>query len=338
MPKKKKMTYAESGVDIFAEEKTVSSLVSKVKTGRKGFGKALNIKGHYAGLIDFGKYALTLCTDSVGSKVIIADEIKKWDTVGIDCIAMNVNDCICVGATPIAFVDCLAIQKPNPKLAEQIGIGLNRGAKLSNMSLVGGETAILPDSIHGFELIGTCLGYVEKKDIVTGKKIKPGDVIIGLRSSGIHSNGLTLARKIFENRFHDRFPKSNKKIGEVLLEPTKIYVKEILDVIKKFRVHGLAHITGRGVRKLLRLNKNVGYNITDPFKPLDIFKLIQEIGNVDDREMYQTFNMGMGFCIIASKKDADGIVKMLKGKAKVVGSVVQGKGVKIPELSITYKK
>lgn len=334
----KRMTYAESGVDIFKEEKTVSSLTGMVKAGRKGFGKALNIKGHYAGLVDFGKHALTLCTDGVGSKVIIADEMKKWDTVGIDCIAMNVNDCICVGATPVAFVDYLAMEKPNQRIAEQIGIGLNRGAKLSNMSLIGGETAILPELIHGFDLAGTCLGYVEKKNIITGKKIKPGDVIIGLRSSGVHSNGLTLARKIFENRFHERFPKSNKKIGEVLLEPTRIYVKEILEVIKKFSVHGLAHITGRGVRKLLRLNKNVGYCIDNPFRPLSVFELIRETGNVDDREMYQTFNMGMGFCIIASKKDADSIVDMLKGKARVVGSVVQGKEVKIPEMCITYKK
>ena len=182
MSKKKKMTYAGSGVDIFKEEKTVSSLTGMVKAGRKGFGKALNIKGHYAGLVDFGKYALTLCTDGVGSKVIIADEMKKWDTVGIDCIAMNVNDCICVGATPVAFVDYLAMEKPNQKIAEQIGIGLNRGAKLSNISLIGGETALLPELIHGFDLAGTCLGYVEKKNIITGEKIKIGDVIIGLRS------------------------------------------------------------------------------------------------------------------------------------------------------------
>jgi len=338
MPKKKKMTYAESGVDIFKEEKTVSSLVGMVKAGRKGFGKALNIKGHYAGLVDFGKYALTLCTDGVGSKVIIADEMKKWDTIGIDCIAMNVNDCICVGATPVAFVDYLAMEKPNQRIAEQIGIGLNMGAKLSNISLIGGETAILPELIHGFDLAGTCLGYVEKKNIITGKNVKIGDVIIGLRSSGIHSNGLTLARKIFENRYHEKFPKSNKKIGEILLEPTRIYVQEILGVIKKFRVHGLAHITGRGVRKILRLNKDVDYCIDEPFKPHPVFKLIQEIGNIDDKEMYQTFNMGMGFCIIASETDADNIVDMLKGKAKIVGSVGKGKGVKIPELSITYKK
>jgi len=123
-----------------------------------------------------------------------------------------------------------------------------------------------------------------------------------------------------------------------LLEPTKIYVQEILDVIKKFRVHGLAHITGRGIRKLLRLNKNVGYCIDAPFKPHSLFELIQEIGNVDNNEMYQTFNMGMGFCIIALEKDAEEIVDLLKGKAKTVGSVIKGKGVKIPELSITYKK
>ena len=182
--KLKKMTYSDSGVDIFKEEKAIKNLISSVKFQRKGFGKPLG--GHYAGMIEFGDYALVLCTDGVGSKVMIASEMKKYDTVGIDCIAMNVNDAICVGAEPLAFVDYLAIDDPKPEITKEIGKGLEEGAKLSNISLISGETASLPELINGFDLAGTCLAYVKKKNIVLGNKIEPGDVIIGLQLSLIH--------------------------------------------------------------------------------------------------------------------------------------------------------
>ncbi|MCK4901767.1 MAG: phosphoribosylformylglycinamidine cyclo-ligase, partial [Thermoplasmatales archaeon] len=225
----KKMTYAESGVDISKEEKAIKGILSSIKTQRKGIGKPLG--GHYAGMVDFGEYALVLCTDGVGSKVKIASQIKKWDTVGIDCIAMNVNDAICVGAEPIAFVDYLAIDDPKPEITKEIGKGLEKGAELSNISIIGGETASLPEVINGFDLAGTCLAYVKKDGIVTGEKISPGDVIIGISSSGIHSNGYTLARKILEHAalsYRYKFPEKlypGKTIGEVLLTPTQIYVK-----------------------------------------------------------------------------------------------------------------
>ena len=339
------MTYAESGVNILKEEKAIKGLLSSIKTTRKDkIGKPLG--GHYAGMIEFGEYALVLCTDGVGSKVEIANETKKWDTIGIDCIAMNVNDAICVGAEPLAFVDYLAIDNPKPELTKEIGKGLEKGAEQSNISIIGGETASLPEIINGFDLAGTCLAYVKKSDIVTGEKIKPSDVIIGLKSSGIHSNGYTLARKVVEKsklKYSDKFPEkgySGKNVGEVLLTPTQIYVTEIVELLKKIKVHGLAHITGGGLRNLPRLNKNVKFVIEDPFEPQPIFRFLQKHGNIDDKEMYQTFNMGMGLAIIVSKDNVDQTVKILKkysdSEVKIVGRIVKGAGVEQTNLGLKY--
>jgi len=338
------MTYAESGVDIKKEELAIKGILSSIKSQRKGVGKPLG--GHYAGMIEFGGYALVLCTDGVGSKVEIASELKKWDTVGIDCIAMNVNDAICVGAEPLAFVDYLAIDDPKPEITKELGKGLEKGAELSNISIIGGETASLPEIINGFDLAGTCLAYVKKSDIVTGEKIAPDDIIIGLESSGIHSNGYTLARKVIEFSnlsYKDKFPDGfypDKTIGEVLLTPTRIYVKEIVKLLKEVEVHGLAHITGGGLRNLPRLNKNIKFVIEDPFEPQPIFTFLQKQGNIDDKEMYQTFNMGMGFAVVVSEKDVDNTLKILNKYAsveiKVVGRIAEGSGVEVPKLGLNY--
>jgi len=338
------MTYAESGVDIEKEELAIKGILSSIKSQRKGVGKPLG--GHYAGMIEFGEYALVLCTDGVGSKVEIASELKKWDTVGIDCIAMNVNDAICVGAEPLAFVDYLAIDDPKPEITKEIGKGLAKGAEISNISIIGGETASLPEIINGFDLAGTCLAYVKKSDIVTGEKIAPDDIIIGLESSGIHSNGYTLARKVIEFSnlsYKDKFPDGfypDKTIGEVLLTPTRIYVKEIVKLLKEVEVHGLAHITGGGLRNLPRLNKNIKFVIEDPFEPQPIFTFLQKQGNIDDKEMYQTFNMGMGFAVVVSEKDVDNTLKILNKYAsveiKVVGRIAEGSGVEVPKLGLNY--
>ncbi|RKX91765.1 MAG: phosphoribosylformylglycinamidine cyclo-ligase [Spirochaetes bacterium] len=339
---KKGLTYAKSGVDIFKEEKAIKKLIQNIKFKRRDFGKPLD--GHYAGLIEFGEHILALCTDGVGSKLMIASEMKKWDTVGIDCIAMNVNDAICVGAEPIAFVDYIAIDKPDPHILEEIGKGLSKGAEMANISIVGGETATLPDIVNGFDLAGTCLAYTKKNNLILGDKIRPGDIIIGLKSSGLHSNGYTLVRKVLEKNklsYHDKFPNGiypNKKIGEILLTPTKIYVKEILECIKKLDVHGLAHITGGGLRNLLRLNKNVKFVLDNPFDAPDIFKFIQDLAEIDPKEMYQTFNMGMGFVIILPLKERDHALEILSNysEVKVVGYIERGKGVHLPTLDISY--
>ncbi len=339
MPK----TYREAGVDIDNEAESISALVNELTFRREGIGGILEGSGHFTGLVDFGEWALSLCTDGLGTKILVASALKKWDTIGIDCVALNVNDMICMGAEPIAFVDYFAVERYDVDVARQIGIGLNIGAKLANVNLIGGEFSTIPELVKGMDLSGTCLGIVKKKDIITGEHIAVGDAIIGLKSSGIHSNGLTLARKVFESkgyRYTDPLPNSDETLGSALLTPMRIYVREVLEVIKSFRVKGLAHITGGGLRNLVRLNKNVEFSITSPFEPQDIFKAIQELGDVDVGEMYQTFNMGLGFCIIAESGDAEAIIENLEKKleAKLIGSVEKGQGVTCPPLSLRYDR
>jgi phosphoribosylformylglycinamidine cyclo-ligase len=342
----KTKTYADSGVDINKEEKAIKKIISHFSNiQRKGIGKPLG--GHFAGMIEFHDNVLVLCTDGVGSKVLLASLMKKWDTIGIDCIAMNVNDALCVGAEPLAFVDYLAIDDPNPNISNEIGKGLAKGAKQANISIIGGETASLPEIINGFDLAGTCLAYVPKNNIITGEFIEPGDRIIGLSSSGIHSNGYTLARRIIDESpfsYHDPFPTfeyPGKTIGHVFLQPTSIYVKEIITLLRKIRVHGLAHITGGGLRNLLRLNKNVQFVIDNPIDPHEIFLFLQNQGNIDSMEMYQTFNMGVGFIVIVKEEDVNESVRILKkysqSNIKVIGQVKKGMGVHLLSENLIYK-
>ncbi len=339
----KPLTYADSGVDIAKEDKAVDALAGMLSFARDGVGAPLGAIGHFAGLMDFGDHALCLCTDGVGSKVEIANAIQKWDTVGIDCMAMNVNDAICVGAEPIGFVDYLAVEDPDPEFTKQVGAGLARAAEMANVSMVGGETASLPGIIKGFDLAGTCLAYAKKEDLVTGEAIQPGDVLIGLASSGIHSNGYTLARKAFEQGDHaytDDWPfddaeHAGKSIGEVLLEPTRIYVREIMHLLKSgIPVHGLSHVTGSGLRKIRRINQGVSYHVTDPLPVPSVFARIKELGNVEDHEMYRTFNMGMGFVVVVPSEHAESAFKILNDvtdyEVKVVGEVRDGEGVHHP--------
>jgi phosphoribosylformylglycinamidine cyclo-ligase len=338
------LTYAASGVDIHREDKAIEALAGMVSFHRTGFGAPMGKIGHFAGLVDFGaEDALVLCTDGVGSKVEIANALRKWDTVGIDCMAMNVNDALCVGAEPLAFVDYLAVQDPDPELTRQVGVGLNEGARQSNCSLIGGETASLPGIIKGFDLAGTCLAHVKKAAIVDGSRIKPGDMLIGLASTGIHSNGYSLARRAFESAGHkytDPWPWADaaykgKRVGDVLLEPTRIYVREVLSLLRSgIPVHGLSHITGSGLRKLRRINQGVRYDITDPLPVHPVFDRVQELGQVADAEMYKTFNMGMGFVVVVPSAQAKKAVAHLKGlvdyDVKVVGKVSSGSGVHHP--------
>ena len=341
----KTKSYADSGVDIKKEEKAIQKIISQFTTSRQGIGKPLG--GHYAGMVEFYDHVLVLCTDGVGSKVLVATTMKKWDTIGIDCIAMNVNDAICVGAEPIAFVDYLAIDDPDPSITQEIGKGLARGAEESNISIIGGETASLPEIINGFDLAGTCLAVTKKDNIITGEHIKPGDAIIGLSSNGIHSNGYTLARSIIDESsfsYHDQFPNSeykDKTIGEVLLTPTSIYVKEIIALINQLPVHGLAHITGGGLRNLLRLNNKVKFVLDGLFTPPGIFTFLETQGEIDPVEMYQTFNMGLGFVIIVKDEDKKKAMDLLRthsqASVKLIGHIEEGKGVHAPRLDLTYE-
>jgi len=331
-------TYEKSGVSIDQKSSAIKALVDKLEYKRDGIGQNVRLPGLFASLIDFGDRYMTLATDGVGTKLMIAEALNKWDTVGIDCIAMNVNDTICVNAEPTSFVDYIAIDKPNGKITEEIGIGLQKGAELSNMEIVGGEIAVLPEIVNGVDLSGTCLGYVEKDKIITGEKCEEGDLIIALRSSGIHSNGLTLARKIVEANnigWNDTVSGLSKTIGEELLTPTEIYVKQVLEITSNFNVHGLVDITGGGLRNILRMRKGLQYVISDPVKPAPIFTKLQELGEVEDKEIYQTLNMSMGFTIIAPADDAEQIAKKYRN-AEIVGRVQKGDGVLLEPGNILY--
>ncbi len=331
-------TYAKSGVNIDQKSSAIKALVDEIGYRRTGIGQNVRMSGLFASLIDFGDKYITLATDGVGSKLMIAEALNKWDTVGIDCIAMNVNDTICVNAEPTSFVDYIAIDKPMEDITRDIGIGLQKGAELSNMEIVGGEIAVLPEIINGVDLSGTCLGYVEKDRIITGDKCEKGDLIVSLRSSGIHSNGLTLARKVVESNniaYTDKIAGLSKSVGEELLTPTEIYVRQVLKITSEHTVHGLVDITGGGLRNILRMRKGLKYVISDPVKPAPIFNKIQELGEIDDREIYQTLNMSMGFTIIAPAEDAEAIAKEYPN-AEVVGRVEEGEGVLLEPGNILY--
>ncbi len=333
-------TYEKAGVSIDRKSDAIGALVSELIYRREGKGQNVRKTGLFTSLIDYGDEYLTLATDGVGSKLIVAQALEKWDTVGIDCVAMNVNDTICVNSEPMAFVDYVAIRDPDPNVARAIGVGLNKGAEMSNMDIVGGEIAVLPEIVKTNDLSGTCLGRVKKEDVITGENCEADDLIVALKSSGIHSNGLTLARKVFENAgfgLMEKAPGLKGTVGECLLTPTEIYVKQILDITSKFTVHGLVNITGGGLRNLLRMKEGLHYIIDDPMPPCDIFNVIQKLGNVATGEMYQTFNMGMGFMIVAPSLDAESIVREYDN-AQVVGRVEKGTGVLYEPENIVYER
>lgn len=330
-----KLSYAESGVDIRLENTAIAALTREITHQRTTEpGRPLSGIGHYAGLLDFGEYVLALTTDGVGSKILIAEALQKWDTIGIDCIAMNVNDLLAMGLEPIAFTDYIAIDHPTPEKMQQIGVGLQKGARIANISIIGGETATLPDLVRGFDLAGTCLGMAEKQRVITGEQIQIGDVLIALPSSGVHSNGYTLVRRIVEESeydYDDLLPNNPvRTLGEELLTPTRIYM-EILELIKKVEVHGLAHVTGSGLLKLHRLT-DYGFSIHSPIQPPPIFQFLQEEGGIDTVEMYRTFNMGMGFIIILPEREVNSALEVVGGQ--VVGRVVEKEGITVDRFII----
>jgi len=270
-------------------------------------------------------YALALHADGVGTKVLIAEGLRKYDTVGIDCVAMNVNDVICLGAEPIALVNYLALEKARAEVVRDIMIGLRRGALEAGIAIVSGETAIMPDVVKGFDLAATVVGLVRKNRIISGEDTKPGDVVLGLRSSGIHSNGLTLARKLLLK------DGPNRAIARELLRPTRIYVKQITRLLKaNLEIHGLAHITGGAYSKLKRIGRRakVGFFLDQLPPPQPIFTKIQQRGRISDREMYRTFNMGIGFLIICPK-NLEERVQTLLPEARHVGHVTKIQGVSV---------
>lgn len=328
------VTYSESGVDIDLESNTVDKIASKLKSTLK-YRDIITDSGHYAALVRLGDKAIAMSTDGVGSKILIAEMMDKYDTIGIDCIAMVVNDILCVGAEPIALVDYLAVEKPDPKMASEIAEGLVKGAEESEISIIGGETASLPGIIKNFDIAGTGIGFVDVDNVITGENIKPGDILIGIESNGMHSNGYSLARKaLFEDgqlKINDKMPDSDMTIGEELLKPTTLYVKPIVALFKHgYGINGLAHITGGGFTNLKRLKKGVGFEI-DNLPPVPgIFKLIYD-QNVSLKEMYKVFNMGVGFVVIVDREESEIIINTLKRycNCQVIGKVIDEDKIRI---------
>jgi len=279
--------------------------------------------GYFANIVRFDglNVGIAISTDGVGTKLLVAELLSKYDTVGIDCIAMNVNDLLCVGATPVSFVDYLAVEELQPAVLEEIGIGLYRGAELARVSICGGEIAQLGEMVRGmrpgsgFDLAGTAIGTVSLDRIIVGEEVQPGDAVIGLASSGIHSNGLTLARRVL---LHDAkltvesyLPEFGRTVGEELLEPTRIYVPEVTAMFAaNLQLKALAHVTGDGFLNLTRTAAPIGY-VIDTLPPTPpIFAVLQEVGKLSDAEMFQVYNMGIGFCLVVSESDAERVMQI----------------------------
>jgi phosphoribosylformylglycinamidine cyclo-ligase len=343
--------YAAAGVDTSQADRGVSALVDvlrKIDTGRPS--RSVLASGHYASVLEIAPgLGLALSTDGVGSKLIVAETTGRLDTVGIDCVAMNVNDIVCVGAEPIAMLDYIAVEEADPAALEQIAVGLRRGAELAGIEIPGGELAILPELIrghpspHGIELSGAGVGTVALDQIVTGRLCAPGDALIGLPSSGLHSNGFTLARAVLgEYEQLDARPDilGGASVADALLEPTVIYVKAVLALLRStVAVHGLAHITGDGLLNLRRLSADAGFEIDSPLEVPPVCALICERGAIEPKQAYRHFNMGCGFAVVVAAGDAAQAAELLAAfhpGTRKIGRVTEHAGViSLPTLAIT---
>jgi len=324
--------YAKAGVDQGAADSAVAGLVralGAIELGRPS--RQVPLPGHYASVIRIDeRFGIALSTDGVGTKLLVAERLGRYDTVGIDCVAMNVNDVICVGAEPLAMLDYIAIERADPEVCEQIGIGLARGAELAGIEIPGGELAQLGEMVRGFDVAGACFGIVALDAIVDGAAVEPGDPVIGLPSSGIHSNGYTLARSALDGVDLDQDPDARlgRPLAEVLLEPTEIYVKPVLELLRsEVEVRGLAHITSGGLGNLLRLAFGGGFEIDDPLPVPPIFDLIGDRAGVSDEELHDVFNMGCGFCCVVAPQDEGAALELLRAhypQAKRIGAAAEG--------------
>ena len=344
--------YAAAGVDTAEAGRAIGGLVevlAGIDLGRPS--RSVVPPGHYAAVLEIApNLGIALSTDGVGSKIVVAEQTGRYDTVGIDCVAMNVNDVVCVGAEPIAMVDYLAVERTDPEMLRAIAVGLRAGAEAAGVEIPGGELAQVPELIRGhpsprgFDLNGACFGTVALDALVTGAACAPGDAVVGLPSSGVHSNGLTLARRALLDDGGlalDARPDELRgaSVADALLEPTVIYVRAVLELLRgDVPVHGLAHITGDGLLNLLRLGDHVGWEVDAPLPVPPVFELVQECGRISDPEMHEVFNMGCGFCVVVPGDRAAEAVDVLAARhpgAAVVGRVTGDAGrVALPGLGL----
>jgi phosphoribosylformylglycinamidine cyclo-ligase len=313
--------YARSGVDTEEADRALSRLLLEISP-TLAFGAPTEIGiGHFASVIRAGPLRIALTTDGVGTKLIVAQLVLKYDTVGIDCVAMNVNDLICVGATPLALLDYLAVESADPDVFAQIGIGLAEGAKQAGVSIVGGEVAQIPDMLRGvqpgsgLDLVGMAIGVIPEDGLIDGSAVEPGDAVVGIESSGIHSNGLSLARRVLFTRFElDTYVEElGTTVGEELLRPTRIYVPHLQALNDNgIRPRAVAHITGDGLLNLRRVEAPVGFEITHLPEPQPVFRLIEQLGEIDRAEMRTVFNMGVGMTVVVREAEVERTIEVLR--------------------------
>ncbi len=325
--------------------RSIASLVRALGSAPPGTVRASRLAARkvdlplgFAGFVAMGDQLLGLCTDGVGSKLLLARQTGLLEGVGIDCVAMNVNDLICHGARPIAFVDYVALERSDEKLTAAIGRGLAEGARQAGIPIVGGETASLPEIITDFDLAGMALGVVRRRDLIDGRAIRPDDLVVGVPSSDFHSNGFTLLRRVLADcnlplhRPPPWRPKGRRSVAAEVLAPTSIYVGAVLDLLRQVRVRGMAHITGGGVRNLLRLHPRLGFDLHSPLPVPEAMQWFSQNGPVRWRECYQTFNMGMGLAIVIPTTAQERTLRILRSwghAAQVVGTVTRSHAVTV---------
>lgn len=331
-------SYKAAGVDVTAGYKSVELMkkhvartkIDGVVSGIGGFGGLFQ-----PDLTGMTEPVLVSGTDGVGTKLKLAFLLDKHDTIGIDAVAMCVNDVVCCGAKPLFFLDYLAVGKNYPEKIAEIVSGVAEGCVQSGCALVGGETAEMPGfyPVDEYDVAGFCVGIADKPKMIDGSKLKEGDALIGIASSGVHSNGFSLVRKVFgidENSIHNTYPELDKPLGETLLTPTKIYVKPILALMKQVEVKAVSHITGGGFYENIPRMLTDGLSakiVKDNVPVLPIFKVIQRVGNIPEHDMFNTFNMGVGMVVAVNKEDAQKAVDVLAEngeKAVILGEVVKG--------------
>ena len=333
--------YKKAGVDIDAGNEAVENIKEDVKTtftpnvltGLGSFGSLFSLKTI---LNNYKDPVLVQSIDGVGTKTIIARKLEKFDTIGIDLLSACSNDILVMGAKPLTFLDYIANEKLNPLIIKEIVSGMAKGCRETNVALVGGETAEMPDTYlkNEHDLVGVITGIVEKNKIITGEKIKSGDVLIGLPSNGLHTNGYSLARKVFFDiggySVNDNIPDLEKPIGLTLLEPHINYTKHIFSILdSNISVHGIAHITGGGLLENIPriLPKGLGVVIEKKSWPsLPVFSKIQELGSINEKEMFRTFNMGIGMVVILDKDSAQSARNVIReySQSFELGTVVSG--------------
>ena len=346
MAHRETLTYREVGVDHGAISRSLRGFLRAVHPPRpSGHGRLKLGPGHFSGLLQVGRETLAITTDGVGTKVLLAEQLDRWEEVGEDLVAVNVNDLSAVGARPLALLDYLAMPRPEERVLRAIGRGVGRGLRRAGCGLVGGETAVVPELHRAPDLSGTALGYFPPgRPPVTGERIRPGDVALGLPSSGFHANGYTLVRRLVERAglsLRSPLPGGGLPLGRRLLAPSRIYTRGLEALLAERLPVGLAHVTGGGARNLARLNPKVGFRLDGWPPPRGLFRWVADLSGLGAEELYQTFNMGVGFVVVVRPSHVDRARAVLarsgERNVSILGRAVASPGVHLSGLGVRYE-